>query len=276
MEAEWVEMAERLEAASKELTDARAENVELKERLLETENRRKAIELESDERIKTLTEQLSAVVAEKTELDDHLKNSPKQPETSEAEDEGGSEIKGWRRKFWEQLCDYAAQKDTPIRFNKPSSENYLNVSRSLIDLTGFRMNVWLGKNNRKIAIRLYMSKQNFDLLEEQKKKLSRSFVNLLNGRNHLSVKRRAGFSYVRISLIQQMNQTGKTSTNGLSQNLKNSIKNSMKSFYRESSPQVLRSLQNLSGNSDTPVQLLPFEILPRFRKQKRRLRESSI
>ena len=99
--------------------------------------------------------------------------------TSEAEDEGGSEIKEWRRKFWKQLCDYAAQKDTPVRFNKPSSENYLNVSRNLIDLTGFRMNVWLGKENRKIAIRLYMSKQNFDILEEQQKKIEQEFCESL-------------------------------------------------------------------------------------------------
>ena len=139
-----------------ENADMKTENDELKERLSETENPPKVIELESNKHIKTLMD--------KTELEERYETTS---------------IKEWRRKFWEQLCDYAAQKDTPIRFNKPSSENYLNVSRTLIDLTGFRMNVWLGKNNRKIAIRLYMSEQNFDLLEEQQKEIEQEFCESL-------------------------------------------------------------------------------------------------
>ena len=146
MEAEWLEMDERCKATSKELTDARAknaglraENAELKERLSEAENRLKTLE-------------------------ERPKNSSNQPE-----------IKEWRGKIWKQLCDYAAQKDTPVRFNKPGSENYLNVSRSLIDLTGFKMNVWLGTDNREIAIRLYMSKQNFDILKKQRKEIEQEF-----------------------------------------------------------------------------------------------------
>jgi len=152
MEAEWLEMDERCKVTLKELTDARAENAELKERLSETENRPKVIELESDEHIKTLTD--------KTELEERRETTS---------------IKEWRRKIWKQLCNYAAQKDTPVRFNKPGSENYLNVSRSLIDLTGFYMKVWLGKDNREITIRLYMSKQNFYILEKQRKEIEQEF-----------------------------------------------------------------------------------------------------
>ena len=164
MEAEWLEMDERRKAASKELTDIRAENAELKESLSETENRLKAIELESAERIKTLTERLRTVEAGKTRLEERPKNSP---------------IEEWRRKIWKQLCDYAAQKDTPVRFQKPGSAHYLNVSRSLIDLTGFNMNVWLGRDNREIAIRLYMSKQNFYILEKQRKEIEKEFCESL-------------------------------------------------------------------------------------------------
>ena len=164
MEAEWLEMDERRKAVSKELTDIRAENAELKERLSETENRLKAIELESAERIKTLTERLRTVEAGKTRLEERPKNSP---------------IEEWRRKIWKQLCDYAAQKDTPVRFQKPGSAHYLNVSRSLIDLTGFNMNVWLGRDNREIAIRLYMSKQNFCILEKQRKEIEKEFCESL-------------------------------------------------------------------------------------------------
>ena len=164
MEAEWLEMDERRKAVSKELTDIRAENAELKESLSETENRLKAIELESAERIKTLTERLRTVEAGKTRLEERPKNSP---------------IEEWRRKIWKQLCDYAAQKDTPVRFQKPGSAHYLNVSRSLIDLTGFNMNVWLGRDNREIAIRLYMSKQNFYILEKQRKEIEKEFCESL-------------------------------------------------------------------------------------------------
>ena len=164
MEAEWLEMDERRKAASKELTDIRAENAELKESLSETENRLKAIELESAERIKTLTERLRTVEAGKTRLEERPKNSP---------------IEEWRRKIWKQLCDYAAQKDTPVRFHKPGSAHYLNVSRSLIDLTGFNMNVWLGRDNREIAIRLYMSKQNFYILEKQRQEIEQEFCESL-------------------------------------------------------------------------------------------------
>ena len=160
MEAEWLEMDELRKADSKELTDARSENAELKERLAETENRL----LERDEHIKTLMERPRTVEAEKTILEERPKNSPKQPE-----------IKEWRRKIWKQLCDYAAQKDTPVRFHKSGSENYLNVSRSLIDLTGFKMQVWLGTDNGEIAVRLYMSHQNFYLLGKQREEIDKEF-----------------------------------------------------------------------------------------------------
>ncbi len=96
-----------------------------------------------------------------------------------AEDEGLSEIKGWRRKIWKQLCDYAAQKNTPVRFHKPSSAHYLTVSKSLIDRTDFNMEVWLGRDNREIAIRLYMSEQNFYILEKQRKKIEQEFCESL-------------------------------------------------------------------------------------------------
>ena len=82
MEAEWLEMDERCKAASKELTDTRTENAELKERLSEKEDRLKTVESESGARIKTLLEQLRTVEAEKTELEEHLKNLRKQPKTS--------------------------------------------------------------------------------------------------------------------------------------------------------------------------------------------------
>ena len=170
MEAEWLEMDERRKAASKELTDTRAENAELKERLSETENRLKTIELESDAHIKTLMEQLRTVEAGKARLEKRPKNSPKQPETS---------IEEWRRKIWKQLCDHAAQKDTPVRFQKPGSAHYLNVSRSLIDLTGFYMVVWLGRDNREIGIRLYIPRQNFYILEKQRKEIEQKFCESL-------------------------------------------------------------------------------------------------
>ena len=164
MEEEWLEMEESRKAASKELTDTRAENTELKERLSETENRLKTVESESAECIKTLTERLRTVEARKTGSEERPKNLP---------------IEEWRRKIWKQLCDYAAQKDTPVRFHKPGSAHYLNVSRSLIDLTGFKMNVWLGRNNREIAIRLYMSKHNFYILKKQRKEIEQEFCESL-------------------------------------------------------------------------------------------------
>ena len=37
------------------------------------------------------------------------------------------------------------------------------------------MNVWLGTDNREIAIRLYMSKQNFDILKKQRKEIEQEF-----------------------------------------------------------------------------------------------------
>ena len=149
---------------SDQLEAVKAENADLKKRLSETENRLRIVE------------------SEKAELEEHLKNAPKRPETAKVdrdkrntEDEGSSEIKEWRREIWKQLCDYAAQKDTPVRFHKPGSENYLNVSRSLIALTGFRMQVWLGKDNREIAVRLYMSHQNFYLLGKQREEIDKEF-----------------------------------------------------------------------------------------------------
>ena len=168
VEAEWIASEERLETVSAQLKVAVAENAELKKCLSETENRLRTVESEKDEHIKTLTERPRTVEAEKTILEERPKNSPKQPE-----------IKEWRRKIWKQLCDYAAQKDTPVRFHKPGSENYLNVSRSLIALIGFNMKVWLGRDNREIAIRLYMSKQNFYILEKQRKEIEQEFCESL-------------------------------------------------------------------------------------------------
>ena len=161
VEREWLASEERLE-------EAEVENAELKKYLSEAENRLRTVESERDEHIKTLTERPRTVEAEKTILEERPKNSPKQPE-----------IKEWRRKIWKRLCDYAAQKDTPVRFHKPGSENYLNVSRSLIALTGFNMKVWLGRDNREIAIRLYMSKQNFYILEKQRKEIEQEFCESL-------------------------------------------------------------------------------------------------
>ena len=149
LESDKAEYEELLDAMEKE-------NAELKERLSETENRPKVIELESDEHVKTLTD--------KTELEERHETTS---------------IKEWRRKIWKQLCDYAAQKDTPVRFHKPSSENYLNVSRGLIDITGFRMNVWLGTDNTEIALRLYMSKQDFYNLEKQRTEIEQEFCESL-------------------------------------------------------------------------------------------------
>ena len=158
---------------------AKAEIAELKKRLSETENHPKAVEPERYERINTLLEQLA-------DSEERFKNSQKQMKTgnvvkTELEErfETTSTIKEWRKKIWKQLCDYAAQKDTPVRFHKPGSDNYLNVSRSLIDFTGFRMNVWLGTDNRKIAIRLYMSKQDFYILEKRRKEIEQEFCESL-------------------------------------------------------------------------------------------------
>lgn len=156
VEKEKIEIEKQLESAQTRLNELKAENAELKERPSDTENRLKAIELESDEYIKTLTD--------KTELEERYETTS---------------IEEWRRKIWKQLCDYAVQRDSPVRFHKPGSDNYLNVSRSLIDFTGFRMNVWLGTDNREIAIRLYMSKQNFYILEKQRKEIEQEFCESL-------------------------------------------------------------------------------------------------
>ena len=160
LEAEKAEYEELLDTVEKEkieiekqLSELKVENADLKKRL-------ETVESESAERIKTLTERLRTVEAGKTRLEERPQNSP---------------IEEWRRKIWKQLCDYTAQKDTPVRFQKPGSAHYLNVSRSLIALTGFNMNVWLGRDNREIAIRLYMSKQNFYTLEKQRKEIEQEF-----------------------------------------------------------------------------------------------------
>ena len=156
VEKEKIEIEKQLESVQTRLNELKAENAELKERLPETENRLKVIESEGDEHVETLTN--------KTALEERYETTS---------------IKEWRRKIWKQLCDYAAQKDTPVRFHKPSSENYLNVSRSLIDFTGFHMKVWLGTDNREIAIRLYMSKQNFYILKKQWKEIEQEFCESL-------------------------------------------------------------------------------------------------
>lgn len=160
LEEEKTEYAELLDTVEKEKIEIEKQLgtalTALKKQLSETENRPKVIELESGEHIKTLTD--------KTELEKQY---------------GTTSIKEWRRKIWKQLCDYAAQKDTPVRFNKPGSENYLNVRRSLIDISGFYMKVWLGTDNREIAIRLYMSKQNFYILEKQRKEIEQEFCESL-------------------------------------------------------------------------------------------------
>ncbi|MDE0088589.1 MAG: DUF4268 domain-containing protein [Candidatus Poribacteria bacterium] len=116
---------------------------------------------EAEEHIPDVSEQLEIARAENAEFEKPLK--------------GKSEIQERRKKFWKNLCDYAAQKDTPVRFHKPGSENYLNVSRNLIDLTGFKMQVWLGTDNREIAVRLYMSHQNFYLLGKQREEIDKEF-----------------------------------------------------------------------------------------------------
>ena len=160
VETEWIASEERLTDMSNLLKSVEAENADLKECLSEKENCLQTVESESAERITTLTERLRTVEAGKTRLEERPQNSP---------------IEEWRRKIWKQLCDYAAQKNTPVRFQKPGSAHYLNVSRSLIAFTGFNMNVWLGRDNREIAIRLYMSKQNFYTLEKQRKEIEQEF-----------------------------------------------------------------------------------------------------
>lgn len=158
--AEYEEELKRLKVEKTEyaelLDTVEREKIEIEKQLSETENRLKAIELDSDEHIETLTD--------KTELEERYETTS---------------IKEWRRKIWKQLCDYAVQRDSPVRFHKPGSDNYLNVSRSLIDCTGFRMNVWLGTDNREIAIRLYMSKQGFYILEKQRKEIEQEFCESL-------------------------------------------------------------------------------------------------
>ena len=164
LEAEKAEYEELLDTVEKEkieiekqLNELKAENVALENLLLESKNRPK-----------TVSDQLRTVEVENPGLEERYDT------TSIIKD-----IKEWRRKIWKQLCDYADQKDTPVRFQKPGSAHYLNVSRSLIDLTGFNMNVWLGRNNREIAIRLYMSKQNFYTLEKQRKEIEQEFCESL-------------------------------------------------------------------------------------------------
>lgn len=92
-----------------------------------------------------------------------------------AEDEVSPEIQERRKNFWKKLCDYAAQAATPVKFQKPGSVHYLNVSKTLIRDAGFRLVVWLGRQNREIAVRFYMSHQNFYLLERQREEIDKEF-----------------------------------------------------------------------------------------------------
>jgi len=190
---------EALSTLSDQLTTVKEEKAGLEKRLKNLLKQPQTLKPESEERLQSALKQLKTANAVKTELEERLKTTSNRLEDLDteftaykehlarplrqpvdrgkrnAEDEGSSEIKEWRRKIWKQLCNYAAQKDTSVRFHRPGSDNYLNVSRSLIDFTGFRMNVWLGTDNREIAIRLYMSKQDFYILEKQRKKIEQEF-----------------------------------------------------------------------------------------------------
>ena len=113
---------------------------------------------------------------------EHVADVSDQLETTSSENanlekllKGKSEIQERRKKFWKNLCDYAAQADTLVKFQKPGSANYLNVSKTLIWYTGFNIVVWLGSQNREIAVRLYMSRQNFYLLEKQREEIDKEF-----------------------------------------------------------------------------------------------------
>ena len=175
----------RIESISDQLEARNAEKIKCEKALKAVSNQLatlKSINVELEERLETTSTQLEDVETELTTSKEHLARTLRQPVDKgkrNAEDEGPSKIKEWRRKIWKQLCDYAAQKDTPVRFQKPGSENYLNVSRRLIDSTGFYMKVWLGKDNREITIRLYMSKQNFYILKKQRKEIEWEFCESL-------------------------------------------------------------------------------------------------
>ena len=158
MESEWIASEERLADSLNLLKSVEAENADLKKRLNQSE-------VENADLKERLAEMSNQPVARTVEVE-NARLEERYETTS---------IQEWRRKIWKQLCDYADQKDTPVRFHTPSSENYLNVSRSLIYLNDFKMNVWLGRDNREIAIRLYMPKQNFYTLEKQRKEIEQEF-----------------------------------------------------------------------------------------------------
>ncbi len=203
-EQEWVSFGERLNIVSEQLVTTKTEKSTLEKHLETTSNRLEEANAEKtkyEANLKAASNQLAALRSVNAELEGCLETTLTQLEDvkeelaackkdlarpsrqlvadrdkRDTEDEGSSE---WRRKIWKQLCDYAAQKDTPVRFHKPGSANYLNVSRSLIDLTGFNMKVWLGRDNREIAIQLYMSKQNFYILEKQRQEIEQEFCESL-------------------------------------------------------------------------------------------------
>lgn len=77
VEKEKIEIETQLGTAPTRLNEMKAENIGLKKQLLETENRLKAVKLESDEHIKTLTEQL-------VDSEECFKNSQKQLKTTNA------------------------------------------------------------------------------------------------------------------------------------------------------------------------------------------------
>ena len=205
-EQEWVSCEERLNTVSEQLVTTKTEKATLEKHLETTSNRLEEANAEKtkyEDNLKAASNQLAALRSVNAQLEERLETTLTRLEDVEAEltackkdlalpsrqlvdrdkrnteDEGSSGIKEWRRKIWKQLCDYAAQKDTPVRFHKPGSAHYLNVSRSLIDLTGFNMQVWLGRGNREIAIRLYMSKQNFYILEKQRQEIEQEFCESL-------------------------------------------------------------------------------------------------
>lgn len=75
VETEKIEIEKQLGTAPTRLNEMKAANTGLKKQLLETENRLKVVELESDEHIKTLTEQLA-------DSEECFKNSQKQLKTT--------------------------------------------------------------------------------------------------------------------------------------------------------------------------------------------------
>ncbi len=111
LEAEKAEHAELLDIVEKEKIDIEKQLNELKAENVALEK----LPLDSKNRPKTVSDQLRTVEVENAGLEEQYETTS---------------IQESRRKIWKQLCDYAAQKNTPVRFQKPGSAHYLNVSRS--------------------------------------------------------------------------------------------------------------------------------------------------